>query len=168
MRASWILFSLGCLAALPSFAGPREEAQRELAMKYYQGNGRPMDIPKAVALLGQAADGGDAESAIRLGKMYEYGLGVASDEALAARWYTRGAELGAPQSQFEASILYYKGRGVERDPAEAVKWWTLAGASPLGEADWFRVSVQSAEAKLTAAQIEEGRKRAEAWKRAHR
>ena len=163
MRFLALLLS-GCLLVVTILVAAAGDAiaERRLGMAYYRGEGVPLDYAKAVAHLARAVDMGDAESAIRLGKMYEYGMGVAADDASAAKWYTRGAELGNPEAQVEASILYYKGRGVARDPVEAVKWWTLALRDPH-VAQRFRASADSAEAKLTRAEIEDGRLRAQAW-----
>ena len=157
-------FAFTASAARPSSG---VDALRQLAMKYYQGDGVPQDAQRAVSLLAMAVRGGDAESAIRLGKMYEFGMGVEADESRAADWYLRGAELGDSSAQFEIAILYYKGRGRDRDVVEAAKWWTLAMMKADGRAESMRLGVESAEAKLTPAQLEEGKRRAAAWHEAH-
>jgi uncharacterized protein GlcG (DUF336 family) len=112
----------------------------------------------------KAARAGDAESAYELGKVYEYGLlGATQDEARSAQWYRTAAEMGHRLAQFEASVGYYKGQGVAQDKVEAAKWWTLAMANGASVPEWMRVSVESAEAKLTPGEIAEGRRRAREW-----
>jgi TPR repeat protein len=176
MRWQALVSIVTALAALPSMGGDpgrsaaaaNAETQRRIAMMYYRGDGRPQDVAKAIDLLGKAAHGGDAEAAIILGKMHEYGLGTPPNQDLAARWYIAGAELGAHSAQLEAGIAYYKGLGIARDPAEAVKWWTLAMKGPPGFSETVRLGAQSAEAKLTPEEISEGRARARRWMSKHR
>ena len=139
------------------------EARRRLGLLYYHGQGVKQDNAKAVALFEMAAEGGDIESASDLGMMYEFGMGVTLDESLAVKWYARAAELGDPGSQYRASEMYYKGRGVARDRIEAAKWWTLAMAQGGDFARSIRTGVDSAEAKLTAEELAEGRRRAADW-----
>ena len=140
------------------------EASRKLGMRYYRGDGVPMDYDKAVLHLGRAVARGDAVAANILGKMYEFGMGVKEDEALSARWYIAGAELGDPSSQFHASIACYKGAGVPRNRAQAAKWATLA----LRHGDWFRKrygpTIEAIEAELTPEELAEGRRLAAEWK----
>ena len=140
------------------------DASRNLGMRYYRGEGVPLDYDKAVLHLGRAVAQGDTEAANILGKMYEFGMGVKEDAALSAKWYIAGAELNDPSSQFHASIAYYKGAGVPRDRALAAKWWTLA----MGHGEWFQKrywpSIESAEAELTREELAEGRRLASEWR----
>ena len=144
-------------------ANGNAEALRRLALMYYHGEGVTQDNAQAVALFEKAAAGGDAESASNLARMYEFGMGVVQDDGQAAKWYLRAAELGEQSSQFRLSAMYYQGQGVAKDRVEAAKWWTIAMA-PGGEgAERIRVSVESAQAKLTPAEIAEGQRRAAQW-----
>ena len=142
------------------------EAQRRLGFMYYHGEGVEQSNSRAVALFVKAADAGDIQSASNLAKMYEFGMGTEQDDKRAADWYRKAAEMGDPMSQFEASVMYYKGQGVPRDPIEAAKWWTLAMTQGGAFAERVRVSVESAEAKLTQDELAEGRRRADEWLRA--
>jgi hypothetical protein len=139
------------------------EAQRRLGFMYYHGEGVRQDNARAVDWFEKAADGGDIQSAFNLGKMYEYGMGVAQDDGRAASWYTKAAEQGDRWAQFNASIMYYQGRGVPKDRVEAAKWWTIAMMKGGAFAETIRPSVESAEGKLTAEEVAEGKRRAAAW-----
>jgi TPR repeat protein len=146
------------------------EALRRLGFMYYHGHGVAQDNKRAVVFFEKSANAGDMQSASNLAKMYEFGMGVEQDDARAAEWYRRAAELGDPVSQFGASIMYYKGQGVPRDRVEAVKWWTLAMMHGAEWAHWteaIRPTVESAQGKLTAEEIAQGRDRAELWSKAH-
>ena len=146
------------------------EALRRLGFMYYHGEGVRQDNRQAERLFVQSANAGDVESASNLAKMYEFGMGVAQDDALAAEWYRRAAEMGDPVAQFGAGIIYYKGQGLAQDRVEAIKWWTLAMSHGAEWARWvdnIRPTIESAQGKLTAAQIAEGRDRASTWSKAH-
>jgi hypothetical protein len=67
------------------------------------GNG---DIVSARLYYERAAEGGDAQAALRLGETYDSEFlvrihlnGVRGDAAAAARWYGRARELGAPEAE---------------------------------------------------------------------
>jgi hypothetical protein len=162
-------FAIAVIAALPAVcaaASPAGESSplRREAYAYYKGEGVKQSTPHALELFEKAAHAGDAESAYDLGKIYEYGMGGAKpDAARATSWYRMAAELGHRRGQFETSIAYYKGQGVAVDKAEAAKWWTLAMKpdDDYGRLVW--ANVQSAQAKLTADELADGRRRAEAW-----
>jgi TPR repeat protein len=160
------IFSLAALAVLPCFAQVASEptiaADAALDTKTQARGASPVE--RNPVAMEKAARAGDAESAYELGKVYEYGLlGATQDESRAAQWYRTAAEMGHRGAQFEASIAYYKGQGVARDKVEAAKWWTIAMANGASVPEWMRVSVESAEAKLTPDEIAEGRRRAQAW-----
>jgi TPR repeat protein len=141
-------------------------AQRRLGFMYYHGEGVRQDNVRAVALLERAANAGDAESARDLGAMYEFGMSVVPDLARSAAWFGRAAELGDPHSQFRLSIMYYQGEGVARDRVEAAKWWTVAMRN---SPDWdrrLRPQIASAEARLSAEENAEGRRKAAEWLKA--
>jgi len=139
------------------------EARRRLGLMYYHGEGVRPDNRRAVELFASAAAAGDVESASDLGRMYEFGLGVEQDDQRAATWYRRAAELGDPAAQFRVSVMYYQGQGVVRDRIEAAQWWTIAMTKGGRFAEGIRVSVESAEGKLTQDELAEGRRRAHEW-----
>ncbi|MGA9342724.1 MAG: tetratricopeptide repeat protein [Rhodanobacteraceae bacterium] len=66
---------------------------------------------------------GDAEAQYRLGRMYEFGEGVAADMPQAMIWLRKSAEQGNAFAQTELGIIYATGDGgVSRDDAQAVAW----------------------------------------------
>lgn len=142
------------------------EAQRRLGFMYYHGEGVAQDNPRAISLFEKAARGGDAESAHNLGTMYEYGMSVVPDEGRAAEWFRRAADLGEPYAQFRLSIMYYQGEGVARDRVEAAKWWNVAMNNGQEWERRFRPQIASAEAKLSAEENAEGKRRAAEWRTA--
>ena len=72
------------------------------------------------------ADRGDPAAQSNLGVMYEYGWGVARDDAEAVRWYRLAAEHGYAEAQVGLGFMYTNGRGVAQDDATAVQWYRRA------------------------------------------
>ncbi len=140
-QSSCILVS-AALIATPCRAGDLEDGVR-----FHERN----DYAKAIGAFQRAAAKGEAE------------MGVAQDDGRAAGWYRKAAEQGDRWAQFNASVMYYKGRGVPQDRVEAAKWWTLAMMEGGAYAETIRPSVESAERKLTAEEIAEGKRRAATW-----
>ena len=84
--------------------------------------------PSAVDLpaLQAKAEAGDADARFKLGKAYEEGLGVKSNDEEAAKWYRMAAEQGNAAAQVQLGILLWTGRGVDEDKAQAVAWYRKA------------------------------------------
>lgn len=89
----------------------------------------------------------------------------ARDFQTAARlWYSQ-ASTGDAIAQYNLGRLYAQGEGVPRDMAEAYKWFALSRAAGRSEGN---VALNKIARTMTAAQIAEGQRRAELWRRAHR
>jgi len=88
------------------------------------------DGKEAVKLLRLAAEKGNAEAQIMLGKIYSkafYGLiGVPRDAKEGTKWYRLAAEQGHIKAQFLLGSSYEFGNGVPENHKEAVKWYRLA------------------------------------------
>jgi TPR repeat protein len=74
--------------------------------------------------LKMAADKGDAMSIHNLAYHYNYGLGVAQDDAKAAELYLKAAKLGVAASQNNLGWAYYTGVGVTESLPDAIYWIT--------------------------------------------
>jgi TPR repeat protein len=168
MKLRATIGAVSMLLAVPVVASDSAEGQRRLGFKYYHGEGVAQDNKRAVTLFEKAANAGDVLSASNLGMMYEFGMGVKQDDAQAAAWYRKAAEMGDSDAQFRASLMYYKGQGVPEDRIEAVKWWTLATMKNGPFVNALRPQIQSAESKMTPADVAEGKRRAVEWSNAHR
>jgi len=72
------------------------------------------------------AQQGDAEAQVKVGEIYEKGLGGMADPKLAAEWYLKAAEQGNSQAQINLGYLYEKGLGVKQDKAAALNWYRKA------------------------------------------
>lgn len=87
-----------------------------LAMKYYNGEGVPMDQGKAASLLTEAANQNQADAQYQLGVMYRAGIGVAKDYDKAKHWLQK-----AYQNEIASAQLALKAMDQEKQQsADAV------------------------------------------------
>ena len=75
-------------------------AQYNLGIMYYNGQGVPQDYAEAVKWYRLAADQGDAYAQYNLGVMYDNGEGVPQDYKEAVKWYRLAAEQGHAKAQY--------------------------------------------------------------------
>jgi TPR repeat protein len=75
--------------------------------------------------------------------MFDFGQGVAKDDAEAVRWYRLAAAQGHAGAQFNLGNMFAKGRCVAKDDAEAVRWWCLAAAQGHVSAQEFITRFQT-------------------------
>ena len=80
----------------------------------------------AAPLLEEAAEMGDLEAMLVLGKMYLYGDGVAESNDTAAYWILKSAQGGNVVAYYDAGVLYQYGWGVEKDWDKARSWYQKA------------------------------------------
>lgn len=123
-------------AAQPADGAPGDaRAQLALGKALLLGTGGvARDYPRALHLLRQAADRGDAAAAYYLGLMYRSGYGTAANTALAAHWFDGAARHGIPAAMFMLANAYRDGDGVPRDEARALALYEQAAEHELPEA----------------------------------
>ena len=80
----------------------------------------------AAPLLEEAAEMGDLEAMLVLGKLYLYGNGVATSNDTAAYWILKSAQGGNAAAYYDAGVLYQYGWGVEKDWDKARSWYQKA------------------------------------------
>ena len=102
------------------------DAQFNLGLSYYQGQGVKQSDKQAVYWWRKAAEQGDPIAQFNLGLMYEDGRGVAQNDAKAVYWYQKAAEQGNVDAQFNLALMYEDGRGVAQNDAKAVYWYQKA------------------------------------------
>lgn len=90
----------------------------------YASNG---NYKKAVPLLRQAADNGDAQAQNLLGECYQKGNGVDINYVKAVSYYRKAAEQGNADAQFNLSICYSRGiGGLSKDMRQAFNYCNRA------------------------------------------
>ncbi len=106
------------------------EAKFRLARLLQEGEGGvKKDLDAAFKLYQEAAAAGNIDAENWLGYSYEYGLGVAVDNAKAAEWYKKSADGGLAIGQNNLGLLYLNGKGVQRDYDQAFKLFDEASKS---------------------------------------
>jgi len=96
-------------------------------LRYWNGDGIPKDIAKAIELFRKSADMGNATAQWRLGNGYSLGLGgFPENQTKAVEWYQKAADQGLAVAQNLLGICYQNGIAVAVDYANAAKWYRKA------------------------------------------
>jgi uncharacterized protein len=132
------------------------EGQVRLGLLYFNS----VDYAEAMKWFRQAADQGYALGQLNVGLMYSEGQGVPKDKAEAAKWYRKAADQGFALAQGELGRMYYLGWGLPQDYVQSYVWLSLAGVGWGPGAQYL----EAVTAKMTRAQIEQGKALAAAWK----
>ncbi len=83
---------------------------------------------------GVAAEAGDVNSMLELGKMYYYGEDGIKNTTQAATWYYKAADKGNSEAMFLLGCCYVLGEGVDIDEEEGVLWLREAARKGYGPA----------------------------------
>ncbi len=141
------------------------DAQYNLGLMYYRGQGVPQGYAEAVKWYRKAAEQGHAFAQFSLGGVYHTGRGLPKDYAEAVKWYRKAAEQDFEQAQIVLGMMYSYGSGVPRDPVQAHMWYNiLALRSPEEERRGYAKARDALAAHMTPGQIAEARKLAREWK----
>jgi TPR repeat protein len=132
------------------------------------------DYAKAMQYHRQAAAAGNPMSMFDIGTMFEFGFGVPKDAVPCGLWYGRSANYGLAQGQYNFATMLETGEGMAKDEVEAYKFYILGERGGFTGVPYnnktmridakMPLPTQLMEAKLTKAQIDEGRARANAFK----
>lgn len=102
------------------------EAQLQLGLRHYRGEGCPPDPVTAADWVFKAAQSDLAEAQFVLGAFHQNGEGVIRDPAQAAIWYRKAAEQGHVGAQFNLGYALETGEGVDANREEAISWYQKA------------------------------------------
>lgn len=94
------------------------------------------DFKRAYEILRPLAERGNPDAQITLGIMFDYGQGVAKDDAQATEWYRKAAMQGMPAVQHNLGVKYFEGIGIDKDYAEAARWWRMAAKLGFAESQY--------------------------------
>ena len=136
-------------------------AQRELGVMYYFGDGVPQDYKEAFKWYSKSAAQGTAAAQGALATLYYHGEGVSRDYKEAMKWYSKSAEQGYAKAQVMLGYMYYHSEGAQQDYVLAHMWFNLAAVQGSVYASEF---MDITAGKMTTAQIEEAQKLAREWK----
>lgn len=142
--------------------------QYQLGIAYTFGQTVETDPAKGLTWLRRAAAASEPrwrsmaiQAQAMVGHAYMIGRGTARDAKAAVPWYRNAADQGHLMAQQMLGVAYRDGVGVGRDPVEAYKWLSIAAQQKDREAATYLATLVPA---LSAAEIEEGQRRAMAWK----
>jgi len=108
--------------------------QFELGRQYFNGEGVPKDLEKAVYWYTKAAELGDGSAQWVLGEMYFFGNEIPKDLKKAVYWNTKAAKQGNPFAQLALGECYSDGIGVSKNMREAFTWYLKAAEQGLAVA----------------------------------
>lgn len=137
------------------------DAQFNLGLQYYSGQGVPQDYVLARQWWEKAAAQGHVAAQLSLGTLYAYGYGVPKDNQQAVRWFRLAADQGDALAQVKLGVMYERGDGIPQDYVQAYKWYSLSGATGEKEATKIRDVLAK---RMTSAQITEAQKLTREWK----
>ena len=106
--------------------GGDAQAQYNLGMCFFNGDGTKINDIEAIKWLTKAGDGGLPRAQCELGLIYSSGEGVNKNLKKAFEWYMKAAEKGWPDAQTSVGAAYFSGEGIEQDYVKAVGWYTKA------------------------------------------
>jgi len=133
-------------------------SKRNLGIMYASGVGVKQDYERAIKLLKQASDGGDAYAGFSLGNMYAQGDGVKKDFKEAAIWFEKSANAGNSQAAYNLAYLYTYGDGVKKDSKKAFELYEQAAVA--GSID---AQINLAFIYISAQGVEKDMKKAAFW-----
>jgi len=102
-------------------------AAHDLAVAYEDGNNVVQDYSQAFMWHMRSADGGNADSIFRLGRIYHFGLVGEVNYEEAVRWYQRAIVDGHLLAKVNLGRMYVAGEGVEQNYKAAEALFKEAG-----------------------------------------
>ena len=84
------------------------------------------EYEKAFPVFEEYANKGVAEAQIQIGRCYEYGNGVARDEAKAVEWYKKAVDQDYDEGWCCLACCYELGIGIDRNYPKAAELYTIA------------------------------------------
>jgi|TARA_B110000908_G_scaffold11742_1_gene13710 TPR repeat protein len=105
------------------------DAQKDLGVMYYTGQGVSQDYAEAVKWYRLAAEQGNADAQSNLAEMYYKGQGILLDYDEAAKWLQLVAKDGSAPAQHNLALMYEAGNGVLQSNVMAHMWYNIASAN---------------------------------------
>lgn len=99
-------------------------ASQNMNSDYVQGItfDKQKDYVKALEWYKKAASQNNAWAQYRIGRLYEYGLGVPQDYIKAMEWYKKASAQNHVNAQDAIGRLYDMGQGMSIEDKEAMEW----------------------------------------------
>ncbi|MFT4279317.1 MAG: hypothetical protein QM576_23465 [Rhodopseudomonas sp.] len=101
-------------------------AAYEVALRYAEGKGVPVNYDEAAKWYQRAADAGVTPAIFRIGTLYEKGLGVKKDLDMARKLYSTAADRGNAKAMHNLAVLYADGGSKGANYRTAAAWFRKA------------------------------------------
>jgi tetratricopeptide (TPR) repeat protein len=103
------------------------EAQRQLGVRLFDGDGVEKDRAEAMAWLRKSADSGNVKAQFNLATVYySKGLLEKPDKLEASKWFQKAADQGHEEAQLRLAVMYHIGDGVGKSIEKAIKLYRKA------------------------------------------
>jgi uncharacterized protein len=110
-----------------SFSAAPSAAQTRALAFHLLTAADPAEVRAGVETLTKAADQGDTEAQVGLGRIYLQGVpSVPKDAERARQWLLRAAPSRHPSAAYFLGVMSQTGQGVQADPTEAARWFAIA------------------------------------------
>jgi len=119
-------------AAMAGDAG----AAYEVAVRFAEGRGVPVNLREAAHWFARAASRGLAPAQFRYASMLEKGLGVKKDLGRARQLYLAAAAKGHGKAMHNLAVLYAEGTDGKPDYSAAVKWFHQAALRGIADSQY--------------------------------
>ena len=127
------------------------DAQFNLGLIYYKGQGVLQDYKESVKWFTLSAEQGIVKAQFNLGFMYKDGQGVLQDDKEAVKWWRLSAEQVHAKAQSNLGFMYDNGLGVLQDYVRSHMWYNIAASNGEETATKNRDSVAK---EMTPAEIQ--------------
>jgi localization factor PodJL len=111
-------------------------AAYEVAARFAEGRGVPVNLPEAAQWFELAAGKGLAPAQFRYASMLEKGQGVKKDLVQARRLYLAAAAKGSAKAMHNLAVLYAEGMDGKPDYGTAVKWFQQAAQRGVADSQY--------------------------------
>jgi localization factor PodJL len=111
-------------------------AAYEVAVRFAEGRGVPVNLPEAAQWFERAAGKGLAPAQFRYASMLEKGQGVKKDLPQARRLYLAAAAKGNAKAMHNLAVLYAEGMDGKPDYGTAVKWFQQAAQRGIADSQY--------------------------------
>ncbi|PZA11435.1 hypothetical protein DNX69_19375 [Rhodopseudomonas palustris] len=101
-------------------------AAYEVALRYAEGKGVPVNYDEAAKWYQRASDAGVTPAVFRIGTLYEKGLGVKKDLDMARKLYSTAADRGNAKAMHNLAVLYADGGSKGANYRTAAAWFRKA------------------------------------------
>ena len=117
-------------------AGGDVGAAYEVALRFAEGRGVPMNLTEAARWFERAAGKGLVPAQFRYASMLEKGQGVKKDLPQARRLYLAAAAKGSAKAMHNLAVLYAEGIDGKPDYGIAVKWFQQAAQRGIADSQY--------------------------------